>query len=86
MEGVAQAQDEAVTVGRVREALGKGFGDVQLDLGQGRGRSQEVERVSPDYPWRRLTQKTLGLTAVATWGEDCRKGLGFVSDPESSWW
>jgi hypothetical protein len=47
VEEVGQARDEAVTVGRVREALEKVFGGV-LGLGQGRGRSRVVEMVSPD--------------------------------------
>ena len=49
VEEGARAQDEAVTVGRVREALENTFGGV-LDLGRGRGRSQAVEKVSPVRP------------------------------------
>jgi len=63
------ALDEAVTVGREHEALGKVFGDA-LGLGWGRGRIRVVEEVPPDRRRCTLGQKTLGLTAVAIRGED----------------
>ena len=82
---VVQARGEAVTVGRVREALGKDFGDA-LNLVLGRERTQAVEEVSPGYLWRMLTLKTFDLTAVVTRGEDGRKGLVSMTVPQSSWW
>jgi len=85
VEEVAQARGEGVTVGRVREALEKDFGDV-LDLVLGRGRTRAVEEVSPEHLWRMLTLKTFDLTAVATRGEDGQKGLVSVTVPQSSRW
>jgi len=60
VEGAVPVYDEAVTVGRVHEALGNIFGDGGQIL-------VEVE-VPPDRRRRTLIQKTSGLAVVAIRG------------------
>lgn len=69
VEEAVQGQDEAVTVGRVHEALEKSIGGV-LGLGGGRGRIRVVGEVRAGRPKRTLTQKILGSNVAVIRGED----------------
>ena len=69
-----------MTVGRVHEALEKGFG-VVLDPGRGKGQIRVVEGVSPDCLRCTSARKTLGLIVVAIQGEDGWKKFGLVVIP-----
>ena len=77
------ARDEAGTVGRVHEALGKDSGAAQ-DPDRDKGRNPVEEEVSPGCQLRTLTPKSLDSTAVLIGGGNCSgKGVRSVMIPRS---